>query len=233
MFTWRFGKLHRYSPPFRRIIVKYYVFTTAFKLENQDIPSQNREESALFNGVPLYETLHGVATLWSSEQANVVCWRNIVARNMLRPFGDRFTQKSSFSPTSCNNTAILHDVVPKCCIRLANALDCESESDFAQKLIVGELSVLWTWYHHLRKVLSVKYHHRLTLSLPRVINFKFPLQPHTVWRTWLFIAIQMKDDFSTNSHCLTYTLKGWGNVLFALGSERGKRTSFTVSELTS
>ena len=33
----------------------------------------------------------------------------------------------------------------------------------------------------------------LTLSLLRVISFKFPLQPHqkyyiTVWRTWLFIA---------------------------------------------
>ena len=32
----------------------------------------------------------------------------------------------------------------------------------------------------------------LTFSLPRLINFKIPLQPHqkyhTVWRTWLFIA---------------------------------------------
>ena len=37
-------------------------------------------------------------------------------------------------------------------------------------------------------------HYSHTLSLPRVINFKFPLQHtaevvyHTVWRTWLFIA---------------------------------------------
>ena len=33
----------------------------------------------------------------------------------------------------------------------------------------------------------------------------------------------MKDDYTTNSHCLTYTvpfLKGWKNVLFELGSER-------------
>ena len=29
---------------------------------------------------------------------------------------------------------------------------------------------------------------------------------HTVWRTWLFIAYtQMKDDYNTNSHHLTYT----------------------------
>ena len=37
----------------------------------------------------------------------------------------------------------------------------------------------------------------ITYLLPRVINFKFPLQPHqkyhTVWRTWLFIAAQIND----------------------------------------
>ena len=34
----------------------------------------------------------------------------------------------------------------------------------------------------------------------------------------------MKDDYTTNFHCITYTflLKGWKNVLFELGSERVK-----------
>ena len=41
-----------------------------------------------------------------------------------------------------------------------------------------------------------------TLSLPRIINFACPLQPHqkyllhhTVWKIWLFIANPMKDDY--------------------------------------
>ena len=46
----------------------------------------------------------------------------------------------------------------------------------------------------------------LTLSLPRVINFKFPLQPHQKYNitqygelgfSWL---TQMKDDYATNFH---------------------------------
>ena len=28
---------------------------------------------------------------------------------------------------------------------------------------------------------------------------------HTVWRTWFFITTQMKDDYTTSSHYLTYT----------------------------
>ena len=35
---------------------------------------------------------------------------------------------------------------------------------------------------------------------------------------------QMKDDYTANSHYITYTfLRGWENVLFELGSERVKR----------
>ena len=42
---------------------------------------------------------------------------------------------------------------------------------------------------------------------------------HTVWRTWLLIAYShMKDDYTTNSHYLTYTFlfKNWEDVLFEL-----------------
>ena len=52
----------------------------------------------------------------------------------------------------------------------------------------------------------------LTLSLPRVIKFKFPLHPHqkythhTVWRTWLFIAYA---DWKTNhAYFLSLGVKG-------------------------
>ena len=49
-----------------------------------------------------------------------------------------------------------------------------------------------------------------TLSLPSVINVKFPLQPHqkydiTAERTWLFIAYADGNMRTTNSHYLTYT----------------------------
>ena len=54
------------------------------------------------------------------------------------------------------------------------------------------------------------------------MNFKLTLQPHqnwishhTVWKTWLSIAnTQMKDDYTTNCHYMTYT---WDNVLLKLG----------------
>ena len=70
----------------------------------------------------------------------------------------------------------------------------------------------------------------LTLSLPRVIKFKFPLQPHQkhsrhiVLRTWLFIAYSdgrwLYYQFSAIS--LIHFLFRWENVLFELRSGRVK-----------
>ena len=60
-----------------------------------------------------------------------------------------------------------------------------------------------------------------TLSLPRVINFKFLLQPHqkyyiTEKRTWLFVAYSDERllccQFSLPH--LRFSLKGWENILF-------------------
>ena len=80
---------------------------------------------------------------------------------------------------------------------------------------------IWTWHnsvtykttgwHHTYEQLGKKW--PSILSLPRVINFKFPLQPrqilhHTVWSL-------MKDDHTSNSHYFTYihfSLKSWENV---------------------
>ena len=59
---------------------------------------------------------------------------------------------------------------------------------------------------------------RLTLSLPRVINFKFPLQPHQKYNIIQYgergFSSFYSDErwYTTNSH--------WENVLFELGSER-------------
>ena len=76
---------------------------------------------------------------------------------------------------------------------------------------------------------------RLTLSLPRVINFKFLLQPHQKYFiteyeelgfSWL---TQMKDDYTTNSHYLTlyiYLWKVWENVLLGLISWNEVRKKF-------
>ena len=69
----------------------------------------------------------------------------------------------------------------------------------------------------------------LTLSLLRVINVKFPLQPqqkyyHTVWRTWLFIAYsQMKDYYTTNPCYLTYTFSLYkvGRMYFVSSGVKG------------
>ena len=50
----------------------------------------------------------------------------------------------------------------------------------------------------------------LTLSLPRVINLQFPLQPHqkcniSQYGELVFSYLtQMKDDYTTNSHYLTH-----------------------------
>ena len=53
--------------------------------------------------------------------------------------------------------------------------------------------------------------YHLTLSLPRVINLKFPLQPHQKYYTAQYEELgfssltQMKDDYTTNSCYITYT----------------------------
>ena len=58
---------------------------------------------------------------------------------------------------------------------------------------------------------SLTHFSSLTLSLPRVINFKFLLQPHhkcytTQYEELGFSSLtQMKDDYTINSHYLTYT----------------------------
>ena len=52
---------------------------------------------------------------------------------------------------------------------------------------------------------------RPTLPLPRVINFKFPLQPRQEYYITQYEGLgfssltQMKDDYTTNSHYLIYT----------------------------
>ena len=52
---------------------------------------------------------------------------------------------------------------------------------------------------------------------------------HTVWRTWLFIAYsdarRLYYQFSLPS-VIQFSLQGWENVLFQLGSERVKRSPF-------
>ena len=70
----------------------------------------------------------------------------------------------------------------------------------------------------------------LTLSLPSVINIKFPLQPHQKYKitqyggTWLFIVYSNERLYLpilTTSH-KHFCFKGWENVLFELGSDRVK-----------
>ena len=62
------------------------------------------------------------------------------------------------------------------------------------------------WFGDLLVTTFAKFKDRIySISFPRVINFKFPLQPHqkcfhhTVWRTWLFITSS-----DTNSRYLTF-----------------------------
>ena len=66
----------------------------------------------------------------------------------------------------------------------------------------------------------------LTLSLPRAINVKFPLQPHQKYyitqhgELGFSSLTQMKDDNTTNSHYLTCTVSLWkvgGMYLLTLG----------------
>ena len=87
-----------------------------------------------------------------------------------------------------------------------------------------------TWHH--KKV--------LTLSLPRMINFKFLLQPHhkcytTQYQELGFPSLtQMKDDYTVNSHYLTYTFlfKRLGECPFwTYGSERVKSCTWISSPL--
>ena len=65
---------------------------------------------------------------------------------------------------------------------------------------------------------------KLKVTSLRVINFKFPLQPHKKYHITQYEELgfssltQMKYDYTTNSHIYT-SWKGWGNVLFELGSE--------------
>ena len=58
---------------------------------------------------------------------------------------------------------------------------------------------------------SCRHIQTLTLSLPRVTNFKFLLQPHQKYNIAQYEELgfssltQMKDDSTTNSHYITYT----------------------------
>ena len=84
---------------------------------------------------------------------------------------------------------------------------------------------VWTWLKlHLVSIFGLTC---WTLSLPRVINVKFLLQPHQKYYITQYEELgfskltRMKDDYTTKSHNLTYTffsLKGWENELFELGS---------------
>ena len=67
----------------------------------------------------------------------------------------------------------------------------------------------------------------LTLSLPRVINIRFPLQPHqqyniTQYEERGFSSLtQREDDYILpilTTSLIHFSLKGWPNVLFELGS---------------
>ena len=46
---------------------------------------------------------------------------------------------------------------------------------------------------------------------------------HTVWRTWLFIATQMKSDYITNSRYITHTIAFWkvGRIHFLSSGVKG------------
>ena len=81
----------------------------------------------------------------------------------------------------------------------------------------------------------------LTLSLPRVINFKFLLQPHhksytTQYEELGFSSLtQMKDDYTINSHYLTYTfsLQEVGRMYFVSSGVKGLTKSTRSYEIFS
>ena len=64
----------------------------------------------------------------------------------------------------------------------------------------------------------------LILSLSRVINVKFPLQPHQKYNITQYGQLtQMKDNYTYQfslHHLYIFSLKGWENVGFELGNER-------------
>ena len=81
----------------------------------------------------------------------------------------------------------------------------------------------------IKKLHRTAHRYLVTLSFPRVINFKFPLRPHQKYyitqyeELGLSSLTQMKDDYTTNSHYLTYVFlfKGWENVLAFWSETRG------------
>ena len=89
----------------------------------------------------------------------------------------------------------------------------------------------------------------LTLSLPRVINLQFPLQPHqkcniSQYGELVFSYLtQMKDDYTTNSHYLTHIflfrkvgrmyflnlgVKGLNSFLLTMTWSRRRRVEYDV-----
>ena len=73
----------------------------------------------------------------------------------------------------------------------------------------------------------------LTLSLPRVINFKFLLLPHQKYYITQYeelgfpLLTQIRDDHTTNSHLITYTfsLQEFGRM-YCLGAKGLKSTHY-------
>ena len=94
----------------------------------------------------------------------------------------------------------------------------------------------------LKRAARFRIHHQLTLSLPRVIDVKIPLQPHqkyciTQYRELGFSQLtQMKDDYTVLPILTTpltrFLFRGWENVLFELGSNRvNMRGMYKADEL--
>ena len=71
----------------------------------------------------------------------------------------------------------------------------------------------------------------LTLSFPRVINFKFPLQPQQKYDITKYeeLGFSYSDERLYHQfsllHLYNFFLEGWENVDFELGSERGNLRS--------
>ena len=78
-------------------------------------------------------------------------------------------------------------------------------------------------------VLGFKYQASFTLSLPRVTNFKFPLQRNQEYYITKYeelgfsLLTQMVNEIILpilTTSLIHFSLKGWENVLFELGIER-------------
>ena len=69
----------------------------------------------------------------------------------------------------------------------------------------------------------------ITSSTPRLVNYKLPLQPHQTYYTTQYEELgfsqltQMKDDYTTNSHCLAYT---FGSMSFLNFGVKGLNAPF-------